>query len=346
MPQNATPNDSLLDRYLHAVGRYLPARSRQDILTELATNLHAEADHQATQLQRPLTEEEQVAILRRQGRPAMVAARYGPQRSLIGPEIFPLYAYVLEHGLPLIIAIFILIRAARLVWAPAPFSGLEQAASMTVAIFRGLPSTILFFLAIVTALFAIVEVTKDRLRQPWDPRRLPRFAPAQAFAGSRHPCADAVLTALFLSWLLLFPHYPRLLFSHRVAWHLLSLDLPLIWHRFYWLLTGVIALHLALKLSVLPAAMRRYAGLAGLIGQALGIALALYFLRARDYIGQGTIGGTNLSPQLTATINHGIHAAVWLVLLVELCRFVWDAAHWLRPELARRQTVEPKPLSS
>lgn len=118
---------TLLDRYLHAVARYLPVRASQDILAEFAANLHAEADDQARQRGRPLTQEEQVAILRRHGHPRVVAARYQPQRSLIGPEIFPIYAYVLEHSLPVVIGIYVLVRVVLLVYGPtapaAPLAG-------------------------------------------------------------------------------------------------------------------------------------------------------------------------------------------------------------------------------
>ena len=58
--------NDLLDRYLYAVRRYLPAYHQDDLVAELSANLHSEMDDRQAELGRPLTEDEQVDVVRRQ----------------------------------------------------------------------------------------------------------------------------------------------------------------------------------------------------------------------------------------------------------------------------------------
>ena len=46
----------LLNRYLQAVGQYLPAETKDDTLEELCANLLEQMDVRAEELERPLTE--------------------------------------------------------------------------------------------------------------------------------------------------------------------------------------------------------------------------------------------------------------------------------------------------
>ena len=103
-PGSSSPHD-LLNRYLAAVRQHLPARRQHDILNELGANLQAEFDDRARVLGRPLTEEDQAVLLRRHGHPVLVAARYQPQHSLIGPDLFPFYLLTVERVLPLVAGI-------------------------------------------------------------------------------------------------------------------------------------------------------------------------------------------------------------------------------------------------
>src|ERR1700692_2777164 len=96
----------LVDRYLKAVGSYLPAAQRDDITKELSENIRSEIEDKEAELGRPLNEAEQEAILKKQGHPLLVAGRYRQdQRSLafgrqwIGPVIFPFYIKVLTFNL-------------------------------------------------------------------------------------------------------------------------------------------------------------------------------------------------------------------------------------------------------
>jgi hypothetical protein len=76
----------LLERYLYAVGHYLPAAGKEDTLAELRANLQAEMD-KADLPGRALTEAEEAEVLRKHGHPSMVAERYRPVRQLVNHQI-------------------------------------------------------------------------------------------------------------------------------------------------------------------------------------------------------------------------------------------------------------------
>jgi hypothetical protein len=93
----------LLKSYLTAVKRNLPRKQREDILAELSEELRSQIEDRERELGRPLTDPEQYGVLMQHGDPMVVARRYWPERSrslaigweLIGPELFPTYAFVL-----------------------------------------------------------------------------------------------------------------------------------------------------------------------------------------------------------------------------------------------------------
>ena len=93
---------TLVDRYLRAVRDHLPRAEQDDIINELADNLHSRIEDEAAHRGHALDETEEAAILKEFGHPMAVAARYrGDERSvtfgrrLIGPELFPAYMKVL-----------------------------------------------------------------------------------------------------------------------------------------------------------------------------------------------------------------------------------------------------------
>jgi hypothetical protein len=350
IPTSSTPASSstydLLDRYLAAVRQHLPVQRQHDILSELGANLQAEFEDRAHALGHPLTEEDQAVLLRRHGYPVLVAARYQPQRSLIGPELFPFYLLTLERVLPLVAAISLLAQAAGLVFVEqGPIASRIHVGS----ILGGVLNALFITLAIITGLFAVLEWSKDRgdlrrkLQNPdWDPRRLPKADPAAQpeNPGPRHPYADAIGTAVALVFLLAFPRFPVLLFGPYVAWHLLNIDLPVIWHRVYWMIVALNCVQLVERVSLLYAPMRRYYHAWETVVHLLGIGVLLYVLRVHDYVGTANFGGSSLPPETAATINTSIHQGFLLILLIAIVTLVWDTWRWLRRQRAARIATE------
>src|ERR1700691_5600325 len=89
----------LLDRYLQAVGFWLPQPQKRDIIAELAEDIRSQIEEKESELGRTLDDAELEAILKRRGAPLLVAESYLPQRSLIGPLLFPIYRLVLKWAL-------------------------------------------------------------------------------------------------------------------------------------------------------------------------------------------------------------------------------------------------------
>ena len=331
--------NDLLDRYLYAVSRYLPANRQSDLLAELSANLHSEKEDKEAQLGHPLTEDEQAELLRRHGHPILVAARYQPHRSLIGPEIFPFYWFTIKRVLPWVIGIWLLVTAVTILFGSW---GTPIAQRVDLGhIVTGLLGAVFQFLAWLTAGFALLEFFKGNLRNElahpsWDPRKLPKADPVADQKGPRHPYADVIAGAAFLAWLLLFPHYPILIFGPYMAMRVfnLNIDLPAIWHTFYWIIIGFNVVQLVFRIALLSRPMRRYYHLFESVLHLLGIGILVFLLRAHDYVGQATFGGSSMSPQTVANLNFSIHNGLLIVLVIAIAKFLWDTVQWLRPQKA------------
>jgi len=93
----------LIDRYLHQVGRYLPAQTRADITAELRSQIQDQLDDRYPA---EPTAEQVAAVLRELGSPRQMAASYREPQYLIGPDLYPMLIEVLRYGwliIPLIL---------------------------------------------------------------------------------------------------------------------------------------------------------------------------------------------------------------------------------------------------
>jgi hypothetical protein len=154
-------NTELVDRYIAAVKFWLPEKLRDDIGAELAEDIRSEIDEAEEEKGRPLTQDEVAAILKARGKPMSVAASYQPQRHLIGPELFPLYIFVLK-----IVAVICVIPAA-LGWIFRPLDAFHE--------FNFPPfNSLLIAFAVVTIVFALIEhkgIAIDK-KTAWNPKTL------------------------------------------------------------------------------------------------------------------------------------------------------------------------------
>jgi hypothetical protein len=94
----------VIDRYLRTLRVLLPKDQRDDIVRELSEEMHSQIADQEMALARPLTAVEKAAVVGQFGHPLVTAARYRPQRYLIGPIVFPHYWMVLKVVLGLMVA--------------------------------------------------------------------------------------------------------------------------------------------------------------------------------------------------------------------------------------------------
>jgi len=124
----------LIDRYLQAVKFWLPKNQKQDIIAELSEDLGSQIEDREAELRRKLSESEVADLLKQRGRPVLVANRFLPQESLIGPVLFPIYLFVLK-----LVALFYMVPWI-LVWIGIaifrPMIGIANTVFSAVNVFR------------------------------------------------------------------------------------------------------------------------------------------------------------------------------------------------------------------
>jgi len=192
----------LVDRYLQAVRFWLPREQQDDVARELTDDLLSEIEDQERSLGRLMTETEVQAVLKRRGRPFVVANRYLPQRHLIGPLLFPMYALVLKLiGLVYVVP-WILVWAFLLAFVPSYRGHVARDLGT-------LWSIVVQLLVVVTIVFTILEqyFGATKLLTEWDPGRLP--AVRQQRDVNRIPLASSIASAvanlIFIAWWAGFP---------------------------------------------------------------------------------------------------------------------------------------------
>jgi len=167
----------MIERYLEAVGFWLPRKQKDDILAELSEDIHAQIEEREAAVSHSLTEPEVEAILKKRGSPVVVANGFLPQKQLIGPLVFPIFSFVMKivcfgYLLPWALAltgvsIYVHLyadgqtRAAHLAAVASAWSTWWSAGFASIAL--------------TTLSFAIVErvQTKSRFLDMWDIRKLP-----------------------------------------------------------------------------------------------------------------------------------------------------------------------------
>ena len=147
----------LLRSYVKAVRRYLPRGQRDDIVAELTEELRSEIEAREADLDRPLRDEEQLAVFTAYGDPMIVARRYRQKGmslslgwELIGPELFPMYLIILGLNVTLAIGTGVVI----MLYIHRPLS------------VGALVRTALIQLACVTLTFTILNPVRREFPQP------------------------------------------------------------------------------------------------------------------------------------------------------------------------------------
>jgi hypothetical protein len=223
------PNTDLLDRYLQAVGFWLPRAQKQDILAEISEDLHSQIEDRESEVGRSLTDSEVADILKKRGRPILVAGQFLPQRSLIGPALYPVYIFVLK-----IVALCYVIPWL-LVWFGILLFHRAGVATHFASEWHSLGSlwTIVFTqFGIITLIFAAIDRVSVKVPcvSDWDPRKLPKVKVETNTKRRANAIAGLVFAVLGLLWLLAIPDYPFLIIGPAAAF----LTAAPVWHSVYW----------------------------------------------------------------------------------------------------------------
>lgn len=312
----------LLERYLQAIGQYLPEESRVETLRELRANLLDQMDARAESQGRTLEEGDVAAVLREHGKPEVVALRYLPQRSLIGPAVFPFYVFTLQRATPIWLLVYSVAKVVDVANSGVSFSrGLAEYGSDLIP--AGLA-----FLAVVTLVFAVIDWAREQGKlgkkfYEWDPMKLQPVKPQGEQNSLRSlwkGVIDLAFHSLWLAYLLWVPWHPFWLFgpgffflqAMNVAW-------APVWTLFYQLLVLGTGIKLVAKLLAFAPRSKHAARTMRVLGDGLGF-VGVAWLAWHSVFFVGVQAGAN--PELIAQVNHAMALAFRVATVVALFGFV------------------------
>ncbi len=244
----------LIDRYLQAVKFWLPKQQKQDIIAELWEDLQSEVEGRESELGRSLHEDEVAALLKRRGRPVLVANRYLPQQYLIGPVLFPIYLFVLKVTALCYLVPWVFVWLGMMLYSPA-YRAAQGAGSWLSALgslWGSFWLTATVTVGAVTIAFAILERTQVQLQflEKWDPRKLPPVRDPNQIPRSGS-IIELVVSLFVIGWLIPNMRSP-------LVWQFPEIRVVLTsaWSYFYW---GTLAVMLTNASLAATNLMRPYA---------------------------------------------------------------------------------------
>jgi len=330
----------LLERYLQAIRKRLPAKRRDDIVEELRANLLAEAEDMQEKLGRPLHPEEEEALIKHHGHPSVVAARYSPQQYLIGPKMFPYYWFALRTALGIAALVYAIVNSILLAVGTLDPSRIV--------------STVLGFIGIVavqvtmwvTIVFVALEFAVQRFgakldfMESWNPRTLPRVDP-NPHNCSKSPIADFLLHFSFAIYLVVAWRHPFLMFGPGVAFFRSSpFQLAPVLYNFYWAFVVMAFTQAALHaLYILVRRARPLRLYTDALAQLFGFTILILAIRVHDLIVVNPSASDLAGAQHTAQqLNMAILIALRMAAAVTAVVSVWKLYGWATNRLSSRSS--------
>ncbi|HZD32475.1 MAG TPA: hypothetical protein VE779_12535 [Candidatus Angelobacter sp.] len=302
----------LIDRYLQSVKSMLPRKQQDDVIRELSDEVLSQAEAKEAALGRPLTEDEQAALLKQIGHPMLLASRYRKQGYLIDPAIFAIYWMVLR----LVLLVVFFGMAIGAVATAATGQGLGRALGI---LFR-YPFAALSTFAWVTLVFVafdIIQVKFDFFAK-WDPRTLPKLTKKEPKHSMAESVAALIFGAIFGVWWLVGLKHQFLILGPGVA----AVHFGPVWQTLYPLFVVLVVADLIRhSIDLLRPGWERGRVAFRLFFRAMNL-LVLYFLvNATDVL----LGSNpNIQPFM-ANLNHGIHVALIIIAVIAVAQAMWDA---------------------
>jgi hypothetical protein len=149
--------NDLIDRYVHQVGVYVRPKERADIEAELRSQIQDQLDDRYGDAP---TQSDIAAMLRQLGDPRTMAASYGGEQYLVGPDLYPFLLTVLRFGLPLVPAVVVIANFVSALLSP---EGSDWITLIVGSLFTALQMVLLFF-AVVVIVFAILQHAGEEVR--------------------------------------------------------------------------------------------------------------------------------------------------------------------------------------
>jgi hypothetical protein len=311
----------LLERYLQAIGQYLPAKGKDDTLAELRANLLAEIEGRQEELGRPLNESELSAVIEKHGNPPVVAARYLPQQSLIGPGLFPLYWFTLLKSFPLVLLVYAVVQACAFLFGRGDWSFGSAVGH--------LPYVIFMYWSWMTLGFAAFEFAQGRYfarvkwPQTWNPRDLPAVT-QQKGPSIANRVADVIVNGLMFLWLLAVPTHPYFVLGPGGSLRGMPFGLSPEWRIFYWQIIVLLGLMLALKFCLVFTRSVNWIKGIGLATQVLSLLILLVIVEARTYFVYAPNGRGLPGPEMLASVNYWVNFGFKVAIAIAVIKLAAD----------------------
>jgi hypothetical protein len=326
----------LLDRYLQAVRKYLPWQRQDDIIAELRANLESQLEDKEADLGRPLTKAEAEEWLKQLGSPIQVAARYQPQRYLIGPTLFPFYWYVLRMAFTWCMLIYAIVIVVQM------FAAQEPSTTAVLGAVLRIPEVLLTTATWVTLIFAVIEfaagycpaVFKDTPlgAGAWSPAALPPVDHVTA-AGQRprsyaQAVAEVIFGFIFLVWLLLIPQHPYLWLGPGAAYLKASpFQAAHILIQFYWAAVAVNVFQLGWRAYSLWRERWQSRTDGHIVMKVVGLSPIVVLLCAPDHVfvllKNPALDGAHYGAMLDS-INQNTYRGVLVVFAIVVLQLLWE----------------------
>jgi hypothetical protein len=329
----------LVDRYLQAVKFWLPKKQKQDIIAELSEDLRSQIEDQEAELGRKLNESDIADLLKQRGRPVLVANRFLPQESLIGPVLFPVYLFVLK-----MVAAFYMVPWT-LVWiglviSRAAHSGQSLIASVG-SFWTSFWPMAFFLIGGITTVFAVLErvQAKSRFLEEWDPRKLPPVRDPNRIPRA-NSIVEVVANLVFCIWLIGGMWYQTVLHFSGV-----TITLAPTWRSLFW---GFLLLGVGNMAASAVNLFRPYwtwvRATIRLVSDCAGSVLFCWLMKANIV---ASISVANVAPERTAQIAHAINwwSAKMFPFAIAVCVLIAlvDAYRIVR---VRTKTAHPVALNT
>ena len=309
----------LIDRYLQSVKSALPKRQQEDVVRELTDEVLSRVEEKEEALGRPLTEDEQVELLKQLGHPWLLASRYRKQRYLIDPSIFAVYWIVLR--LILVVTFFCMTVGA------VAMAATGQTLGSVLHIFWQYPMAALKVFAWVTLVFVILDIVQAKLNffEKWNPRSLPKLSKSQKRPCTSESVAGLVVGAVFGVWWLVALKNQFWLFGPGAD----LIQLGPVFQSMYPLYVLMVLVDVIRNAVALVRPGWEKGRFAFRIFYRAMTLFILYFLtHAHDLLVPGKAADPNLQSALGG-INQGIHLGLVITAVIVAAQLAWDLYSFL-----------------
>ncbi len=306
----------LIERYLAAIGRQLPAKQAADIKAELRDELMTRLEDREAEQGRPLDRREVEALLKDVGHPLVVAGRYRKTQHLIGPEVFPFWWAVLKVVLAVVVVVYLALAAVSIL------------ADRPETEFKGpsIAMVLIYLFGLITLVFAAFErFGKTGFLREWKPSRLP---PAE---GKRRSAvtliSEIVGGVVFLAWWFGLIRFRDYLPDFFLRW-----DFAPVWADYRWPIAAYYVVEIAADVLALarPGAMQLNSAI--FIGRYLaGIAILIGLLNAGHWlVVSSTVIPAHALAQIQINFDIGMRVGIGLTILGLGIAAALEAWRWRR----------------